>query len=379
MAEKLTGVIERITFHNLDNGYCVLRVRARGHRDVVTVVGHCQQVVAGEYVEAAGTWTTDRQHGLQFKADEVKTTPPHTAEGIAKYLGSGLVRGIGPRFARRIVDVFGERTLEVIDQSPTFLSQVKGIGPKLIEKIRRSWVEQQAVRSIMVFLHSYGIGTARAVRIYKTYGEQAIELVKQNPYRLSTDIWGVGFHTADELALKLGLPRDSPRRAEAAVRHVLSEEASDGHVGYPEELALEAAAELTQISPDGIREAIEQLRITDEIVRDAETPGTAVPGLSTNTLLYLKPLFLAELGVARQITALGKGPHPLSTANVDGAIAWAEKKMAIEFADSQRAAIREAVTRKLMVVTGGPGTGKTTIVRAILEIFSAKGLRVMLC
>src|SRR3954469_24452490 len=269
MAEKLDGVIERITFHNLDNGYCVLRVRARGHRDLVTVVGHCQQVVAGEYVEAAGTWVTDRQHGLQLKADEVKTTPPHTAEGIAKYLGSGLVRGIGPRFARRIVDVFGDRTLDVIDQSPTFLAEVKGIGPKLIEKIRRSWVEQQAVRSIMVFLHSYGIGTARAVRIYREYGEQAIEVVKQNPYRLSTDIWGVGFQTADALALKFGLPRDSPFRAQAAVRHVLGEAQSDGHVGLPEELAMEAAEELTQIPPDGIRDAVEQLRITDEIVRDS--------------------------------------------------------------------------------------------------------------
>src|SRR5205823_3631048 len=160
MPEQLTGVIERITFHNLDNGYCVLRVQARGHRDLVTVVGHCQQVVAGEYVSATGDWVTDRTHGLQFKADELKTTPPHTAEGIAKYLGSGLVKGIGPRYAKRIVDVFGENTLDVIDQSPTFLSQVKGIGPKLIEKIRDGWQQQKAVRSIMVFLHSYGIGTA---------------------------------------------------------------------------------------------------------------------------------------------------------------------------------------------------------------------------
>src|SRR5439155_799630 len=184
------------------------------------------------------------QHGLQFKAAEVRTTPPHTAEGIAKYLGSGLVRGVGPRYAKRIVDVFGERTLDVIDQSPTFLTQVKGIGPKLIEKIRVSWQEQKAVRSIMVFLHSYGIGTARAVRIYREYGEQAIELVKANPYRLSTDIWGIGFRTADELALKLDIPRDSPFRAQAAVRHVLHEAQADGHVGFPEELAMEAAQEL---------------------------------------------------------------------------------------------------------------------------------------
>jgi exodeoxyribonuclease V alpha subunit len=404
MPEQLSGVIERITFHNEDTGYCVLRVRARGHRDPVTVVGTCQQVVAGEYVEAAGAWVTDRSYGLQFKADQIRTTPPHTAEGIAKYLGSGLVKGIGPRYARRIVDVFGERTLEVIDQSPTFLTQVKGIGPKLIEKIRDSWEQQKAVRKIMVFLHSYGVGTARAVRIYREYGENAIEVVKANPYRLSADIWGVGFQTADELALKLGLPRDSPFRAQAAVRHVLQEASADGHVGFPEELALTAAEELTHISPDGIRDAVEQLRITDEIVRDspilasggranaecgmrnAESspePASAsefrTPHSEFDTLLYLKPLFLAELGVARQVKALARGPHPLAGADADAAVRWAEERMRISFADGQRAAVREAVTRKLMVVTGGPGTGKTTLVRAVLEIFQAKALRVMLC
>jgi exodeoxyribonuclease V alpha subunit len=200
MAEEISGAIERITFHNLDNGYCVLRVQAGGHREVVTVVGHAQQIVAGEYVIATGNWITDRTHGLQFKADEIKTTPPHTAEGIKKYLGSGLVKGIGPRFAGRIVEVFKEQTLDVIDQSPSFLSQVKGIGPKLIEKIRESWREQKTVRSIMVFLHSYGIGTARAVRIYKTYGENAIEMVMANPYRLSTDRCGISFHNADQIA-----------------------------------------------------------------------------------------------------------------------------------------------------------------------------------
>ena len=391
MAEQLTGVIERITFHNLDNGYCVLRVQARGHRDLVTVVGHLQQVVAGEYVTAAGDWVTDRTHGVQFKADDLKTTPPHTAEGIARYLGSGLVKGVGAKFARRIVDVFGDNTLDVIDRSPTFLSQVKGIGPKLIEKIRQSWAEQKAVRSIMVFLHSYGIGTARAVRIYKTYGDAAIELVKANPYRLSTDIWGVGFATADALALKLGLPRDSPHRAQAAVRHVLSEATGDGHVGFPEELLRDRAVELTQIPPDAIAAAVEHLRETDEVVRDSVQAASRATGaegdpsehsvLSTqySDLIFLKPLFLAELGVARAVKGLAKGPHPLPSLDADAAVGWVEGKMGIAFAGSQRAAVRAAVTNKVMVVTGGPGTGKTTIVRAILEVFTAKALRVLLC
>ncbi|MBA4188664.1 MAG: ATP-dependent RecD-like DNA helicase [Planctomycetaceae bacterium] len=395
LSEQVTGVVERITFHNLDNGYCVLRVQARGHRDLVTVVGHTQQVIAGEYVTANGEWITDRTHGQQFKAAEIKTNPPHTAEGIARYLGSGLIKGIGPKYAQRIVDMFKENTLEVLDKSPTFLAQVKGIGPKMIEKIRRSWEEQRESRKIMVFLQSHGIGTARAVRIYKTYGENAIELIKANPYRLSADIWGVGFATADELAIKLGLPRDSPYRAQAAVRHVLSEASSDGHVGFPEELLCAGAEELTQIPEAGIRDAIEQLRIVDEVVRDSvqsasggrespvapakEETGDSRPPLALDNLIFLKPLFLAELGVSRAIKALARGPHPLPAVDMSAAIDWIEKKMGILLAGSQRVAIQEAVANKLMVVTGGPGTGKTTIVRAIIEIFLAKSLRVLLC
>src|SRR5579883_2646025 len=418
MSEQLTGVIERITFHNEDNGYCVLRVSARGHRDIVTVVGHCQQVVAGEYITATGDWVTDRSHGLQFKATEIQTNPPHTAEGIARYLGSGLVKGVGPKYAKRIVEVFGDRTLEVIDKSPTFLAQVKGIGPKLIDKIRKSWEETRGARKIMVFLHSLQIGTALATKIYRHFterNEEPITAIKANPYRLGNEIWGIGFKKSDEVALGLGIALNSPYRAQAAVRHVLQEETSNGHVGYPEELLREQASELTGIDLIGITDAIEQLRITDEIVRDSVaaasggrawatqpveesrrtagvsrlgTPSTeegeekatqpADANGSTEHLLFLRPFFLAELGVARSVKSLASGPHPLPNVNVDAAIKWAEAKMRIAFAESQRAAIRAAVTHKLMVITGGPGTGKTTIVRAIIEMFEAKSLRVLL-
>ncbi|QEL13562.1 SF1B family DNA helicase RecD2 [Limnoglobus roseus] len=388
MPDTLSGVIERVTFHNLENGYCVLRVRAAGHRDLVTVVGHMPQAIAGEYVNASGDWVLDRSHGQQFKSSELKGTPPHTAEGIAKYLGSGLVKGIGPKYARKIVEAFGEKTLDVIDQSPSFLTQVKGIGPKRIQLIREGWKESGAVRGIMAFLMSHGIGTARAVRIYKAYGENAVKLVQENPYRLSEDIWGFGFRTADELALKLGIPRDAPQRIQAAVRHVLSEgSTSKGHVGLPEEIVREETMALTQATSEQVESAVEQLRIADEIVRDSilQASGGNVVRVPiedgqplAETLLYLKPLFLAELGVARQINALRSGPHPLPATETDNALAWVESRMSITLADSQRDAIWAALTKKLLVVTGGPGTGKTTIVRAILEMFAAKQQRVLL-
>ena len=372
--EPITGVVERITFHNLDNGYVVLKVRAARHRDLVTVVGNLSSVVAGEYIEARGSWVNDKTHGPQFKADELKTTPPHTAAGIAKYLGSGLIKGIGPTYAKRIVEVFGERTLDVIDQSPTFLSEVKGIGPQRLERIRQSWQEQKGVRSVMVFLQSYGIGTARAVRIYKQYGDTAIEQVKSNPYRLTTDIWGVGFKTADELATRLGLPKDSPLRARAAVRYVLQDLSSKGHVGYPEHGVIDETMRLTNIPPDIVREAVEAGRQEDELVRDT---GPAAEG-GTEDWLYLKPLFLAELGVARTIRALAEGGHPLPEIDVEAALVWVQNQMRLELAPTQREAIGAAATEKVLVITGGPGVGKTTIVRGVIEIFGAKRLRIAL-
>src|SRR5947209_15586569 len=270
MPEHLTGVVERVTFHNPENGYAVLRVQADGRRGLFTVVGHLPAVYAGEYLEGDGEWVQDRDHGLQFKATRLSITPPHTREGIAKYLGSGLVKGIGPHFARKIVEVFGERTLEVIDESPAFLKEVKGIGPRRIQRIRESWNEQKAVRGIMVFLQQHGVGTARAVRIYKTYGDQAVEVVRANPYRLATDIWGVGFQTADQLAERVGIDRASPLRARAAVRYVLQRLSNEGHVGFPEAGVLDHTVELTGSPREVVAAAVESERAEGELVREPQ-------------------------------------------------------------------------------------------------------------
>src|SRR5262245_894911 len=257
MAEHMSGVIDRVTFHDPATGFAVLRVDSSKPRGQVTVVGQLPSVVAGEYVEADGEWVHDRDHGRQFKATNLRTTPPQTVEGIEKYLGSGMVKGIGPHFARKIVEAFGERTLAIIDENPSFLYEIKGIGPRRIERIRESWHQQKAVRGILVFLQSHGVGTARAVRIYKTYGDKAVDTVRENPYRLATDSWGVGFKSADELAERLGIDRNSPLRARAAVRYVLQELNGDGHVGYPEADVIAQTVELTGIERTVVESAVE--------------------------------------------------------------------------------------------------------------------------
>jgi exodeoxyribonuclease V alpha subunit len=374
MSDTLSGTIERVTFHNPENGFAVLRVQAKGKRGLVTVVGQLPSAVAGEYIEATGTWVQDRDHGQQFKAEEMRTTPPHTPAGIEKYLGSGLIKGIGPHFAKKIVDVFGERTLRVLDESPAFLQEIRGIGPRRIQRIRESWAQQKTVSAIMVFLQSHGVGAARAVRIYKQYGDQAIDIVRANPYRLATDIWGVGFKNADQLAERLGIDRGSPLRARAALSYVLKELSNEGHCGYPEAGVVAKTQELTGIAGETVATAVEAERSEGELVRDLQ----AEPG-GAEVWLYLKSLFRAETGVARLLLELCAGRHPLPQVDAEAALDWAERKMGLELAASQREAIRQAVHHKVLVITGGPGVGKTTIVRAILAVFAAKKLRCGLC
>jgi exodeoxyribonuclease V alpha subunit len=373
--ERLSGVIERVTFHNSQTGFAVLRVQPDRRGGIVTVVGTMPSAVAGEYVEATGAWVVDREHGMQFRAESIRATPPSTVEGIEKYLGSGLIKGIGPHFARKIVAVFGERTLTVIDESPAFLKEVKGIGPRRIQQIRESWREQQSVRNIMVFLQSHGVGTDRALRIYKMYGDRAIDLVRENPYRLASDLWGIGFKTADELAQRIGIDRASPLRARAALSYVLQQLSHEGHCGFPEPDVIGKTETMTGIDATILNDAVTQACAQDEIIREswANLPSGEPPWL------YLKSLFLAEAGVARAIGELRTGSHPLPSIDNEAAIRWVEGRMGLQLSATQCDAIRMAVTSKVLVITGGPGVGKTTLVRGILEVFTAKGMRCGLC
>src|SRR5919199_3622352 len=248
--ESLAGLVERVTFHNAENGFCVLRVKARGHRDLVTVVGHAAMITAGEFVQASGVWINDRTHGLQLKASFLKATAPTTLEGIEKYLGSGMIRGIGPVYARKLVKAFGEAVFDLIEQQPDRLREVTGIGPKRAARIVAGWAEQRVIREIMLFLHSHGVGTSRAVRIYKTYGADAIQLISENPYRLARDIRGIGFRTADQIAAKLGIEKTALIRVRAGISYALAEAMDDGHCGLPTEELVPLTQKLIEIPPE---------------------------------------------------------------------------------------------------------------------------------
>jgi len=368
--ERLSGTLERVTFRSEETGFCVLRVKVAGHRELVTVTGSAASVTPGEFLECTGSWHNDRVHGMQFKAAQLQVVQPTTLEGIEKYLGSGMVKGIGPHFAKALVQAFGAEVFDVIEETPARLLELPGIGPKRMEKVAAAWVEQKAVREIMVFLQSHGLGTARAVRIYKTYGNEAILKVTENPYRLALDIHGVGFKTADALAAKLGLAPDSPMRAQAGVRHVLQEMSGRGHCAAARDELCSSAAALLEIAQPVIDAAI-SAEIAEENLIPDEIAG--------RPCLFLTPLYRAEVGVAASLSRLAPGAPPWGEIVAEQAIPWVEGETGLTLSPSQREAVRLALGSKVVVITGGPGVGKTTLVNSILSIIRARKLRVTLC
>ena len=369
-SERLSGAIERVTFHSEESGFCVLRVKVQGHRDLVTVVGSAASVAAGEFVEALGGWVNDRHHGLQFKAMTLRTVPPTTLEGIEKYLGSGMVKGIGPHFARKLVSAFGETVFDVIERTPERLLALDGIGPKRKARVVEAWAEQKAVRAIMVFLQSHGVGTSRAVRIHRTYGDEAILKVTENPYRLALDIHGIGFKTADTLAQRLGIPQDSLIRARAGVRHVLQIWSEQGHCAASRETLRSLAVDLLAIPEAIVGEAIDAELAAETLTAEATAAGE---------LLYLTPMHRAETGCARHVLRLLAGPPPWGGIDPDLAIPWVEKQTGLTLSDSQRQAVAHVLASKVAIITGGPGVGKTTLVNSLLRILRARKARVLLC
>ena len=365
----IAGVIEHVFFHNEDSGFCVLRSKVRGVRHPVTIVGRAASVAPGEWLTANGSWENDRKYGRQFRARFMRLSPPTTADGIERYFASGMVRGIGQVYARKLVRAFGDRLFDIIDAEPERLRDVAGIGPKRVDRIIEAWAEQKVVREIMVFLHSHGIGTTRAVRIYKTYGNDALQVMSENPYRLAYDIRGIGFTTADAIAMKLGIRPDAMVRLRAGVNYGLSEAAGEGHCGLPLDELVSISQQLLECPEPLVREALDL---------ELEEGTVVLDRVGESDCVFPAGLHRAETGIARMLGALLQHPPPWQAIDASKAIPWAEGRIGIELAASQKEAVRAALAEKIMVITGGPGVGKTTIVNAILAILAVRKVKVLL-
>ena len=368
--ESLSGLIERVTFFNEENGFAVLKVKAKGHRDEVTVVGALPAANPGEWVTAEGRWVRDRDFGLQFRAETLNSTAPTTKEGIEKYLGGGRVKGIGPVYARKLVHKFGENIFDIIENYSARLEEVDGIGTQRRRLIKGAWAEQKIVREIMVFLHSQGVSTSRAVRIYKTYGEKAIEQVRSDPYALARDIHGIGFTTADRIAQNIGIPHDSILRASAGLDHVLLEATNQGHCALPLDLLKEEAGKLLSVDDKIVVAALDRSLGRQDLVLES---------IGGQEMIFLPSLKRAEENIARRIRELCAAPAGYPQIDLEKAVVWCQQKTGKELAPSQREALKQALTRRVLIITGGPGVGKTTLVNAILLILSAKKVRCQLC
>jgi exodeoxyribonuclease V alpha subunit len=362
--------VERVTFFNAENGFAVLRVKVQGDRELVTVLGSLPSVSAGEWLTAEGWWVRDKEHGLQFKAQVLKAVPSNTSEGIERYLAGGFVKGVGPVLAKKLVGRFGAEVLGVIGNSPADLETVDGIGPKRRERIARAWQDGMQIREIMLFLHSHGVSTGRAVRIYKTYGEQAIDKVRENPYTLAKDIHGIGFATADQIAQRVGIAKDSQNRAKAGIDHVLLGATSEGHCALPVEKLKLAAVKLLDVTEETVEQALAHMLTSGSLVLE-EIDG--------EPLIFLPHLRKAEEGIAAKIKRLAVAAPVYPRIDFEKPVAWCEQRTGKTLAPSQREALKTVLTSRAAIITGGPGVGKTTLVNSILMILRAKGVKCLVC
>ncbi len=377
MLAELKGQIERITYKNEETGYTVAQVKVYGKPQLVTVVGNLMSPTPGEVLNMKGEWDNHPRYGEQFKVIYYDSVVPASAYGIQQYLGSGLIKGIGPVTAKRIVKKFGKHALDIIESQINRLAEVEGIGEKRIEMIRQAWQDQKEIREVMLFLQGHGISSAYASKIYKKYKDRSIAVVRENPYRLAMDIFGIGFLTADKIAEKLGFSKDSLLRAQAGLLFVLNRMADEGHVYYPYEALLEKSVEILQADTGVMVEAIEMLvgsgKITIENIDNRDTKF-----IPNHKAVYLSQFYICEKQIAQRIKYLVSSPTSLRTIHAEKALAWVQKELSIQLAESQIEAIRKALNYKAMILTGGPGTGKTTVINVMLKIFTAMGAKCLL-
>lgn len=371
----LQGQIERITYANEENGYTVAKLKVYGQRDLVTIVGNLMAPIPGEIIKMRGEWANHPRYGEQFKIVQYQSMVPASVYGIQKYLGSGLIKGIGPVMAKRIVKKFGKETLDIIEADIHRLAEVDGIGKKRIGMIKRAWDDQKEIREVMLFLQSHGVSSGYATKIFKHYGNLSIRVVRQNPYRLATDIFGIGFVTADSIAEKLGFPKDSELRVEAGILYVLNQLSDEGHVFYPYEPLIEKCIEILQVDRETIVKAFSGIALDKKIIIEDLNEGDF---LQNNKAVYLAKFHVSENSIAARMKALSHAPKSFRDIDTDSAIGWVQNRLAIQLAEKQVEAVKCAAESKAMVITGGPGTGKTTIINAILKIFSELRLKILL-
>lgn len=374
------GVLERITYANEENGYTVARVdTGRGSGDLLTVVGSLLGAQPGESLRMEGRWGSHPQYGKQFTVENYTTVLPATVQGIRRYLGSGLIKGIGPVFADRITEHFGLDTLQIIEEEPKRLIEVPGLGPKRTKKIADAWEEQKAIKEVMLFLQTVEVSTSIAVRIYKKYGDASISVVKNEPYRLAADVWGIGFLTADKIAQSVGIPHDSPERVKAGLQYALSQSADSGHCFLPEEQLIADSVKLLQVDTGLVIECLAELADEEGVVREG-VPGP--DGGEPVTAVYLVPFHRAEISLAGQVLRLLRGGEDrmpgFQDVDWDKALAWLTRRTGADLAPEQSEAVRLALTEKVAVLTGGPGCGKSFTVRSVVELARAKKAKVVL-
>lgn len=364
--EYISGVVERITYANEESGFCVIKIKSRGFSELVTVVGTLAAVNVGSTLRLKGDWRFDGKYGKQFNAIDYRETVPATIAGIEKYLGSGLIKGIGPVYARRIVSHFKEDTLRVIEEEADCLIDVEGIGQKRVEMIKKAWQEQKEIKNVMLFLQSNGVSTAYAVKIYKTYGNESIEKVKSNPFRLADDIWGIGFKTADKIARQLGFDKNSFERCRSGIIYVLNELANDGHCYAVREQLVSEAVKMLELEEGLIHGTLDRMIEEKTVIPDE------------NNAIYLPPFYFSETGTAKRIMEICAGQTVQASIHIRELIHEMEKEQEIHYDEVQLEAIERAARSKFMVLTGGPGTGKTTTTLAIIKVFQKMGRKVLL-
>lgn len=368
--ETLSGIVERITFYNPDNGYSILKVKVSGRSQLVTVVGHLATIKLGEALQASGEWLNDPSYGLQFKSSSLTVSPPSTLEGVQKYLSSGMIKGIGPIYAKKLIRAFGEAVFDVIENTPQKLFSIPGIGQVRAKQIIQGWSEQKVMRDIMIFLHQHNISSSRAVRIYKTFGADAIKVILENPYKLVDQIRGIGFTSADAIAQKVGIEKNSLIRAEAGLHYVLSQAMEHGHCGLSKESFLSQAEVMLEVPCNLLEQALAQSCLKGQIIIDK------LEGVES---VFSKKLYQAEQAIAANLKLIHQTKIPWEIPNIKDAMKSAEKRLGVQLAESQTLAVSKVLASKISVITGGPGVGKTTLIKTLITILAEQNLKILLC